>query len=303
MICLSRLKKRFTAEIIVPHCYEKDIRFFRVGSFCLHCDLFRRPARRTPGRGSPPGLDCLLGASQQIPEPQNALPADDLRDATRARDRAPVARRIGLARASIECLRHGGAALYFGAYRASGVTAAAAIDPASDRALTFAGNAGGDDSAGSGVCLRSGRLSGAALSDLAVSFHLDAPPAQETGHPGSRATSYYAHGDHVGAADLTDAKKVDHWYQLAEIDVRTAAKAAVVVALGDSITDGHGATTNGNDRWTDVLAARLQQKKDAAISASRTRVSAAIICSPTASDPTCWRASIAMCWRRRAHAG
>jgi lysophospholipase L1-like esterase len=31
-----------------------------------------------------------------------------------------------------------------------------------------------------------------------------------------------------------------------------------VVALGDSITDGHGATTNGNDRWTDVLAQRLQ---------------------------------------------
>ena len=31
-----------------------------------------------------------------------------------------------------------------------------------------------------------------------------------------------------------------------------------MVALGDSITDGHGATTNGNDRWTDVLAARLQ---------------------------------------------
>jgi lysophospholipase L1-like esterase len=36
------------------------------------------------------------------------------------------------------------------------------------------------------------------------------------------------------------------------------AGAATVVALGDSITDGHGATTNGNDRWTDVLAARLQ---------------------------------------------
>jgi len=30
------------------------------------------------------------------------------------------------------------------------------------------------------------------------------------------------------------------------------------VVLGDSITDGHGAATNGNDRWTDVLAARLQ---------------------------------------------
>jgi lysophospholipase L1-like esterase len=51
---------------------------------------------------------------------------------------------------------------------------------------------------------------------------------------------------------------VDHWYQVAEIDVQAAARAAAVVVLGDSITDGHGATTNGNDRWTDVLAQRMQ---------------------------------------------
>jgi lysophospholipase L1-like esterase len=61
---------------------------------------------------------------------------------------------------------------------------------------------------------------------------------------------------------LGDARHVDHWYQLSEIDVeadpKAASGAASVVVLGDSITDGHGATTNGNDRWTDVLAARLQ---------------------------------------------
>jgi lysophospholipase L1-like esterase len=51
---------------------------------------------------------------------------------------------------------------------------------------------------------------------------------------------------------------VDHWFQVSEIDVQSAPKAATVVALGDSITDGHGATPNGNDRWTDVLAKRLQ---------------------------------------------
>ena len=51
---------------------------------------------------------------------------------------------------------------------------------------------------------------------------------------------------------------MDHWYQVSAIDVLAPAAAASVVALGDSITDGHGATTNGNDRWTDVLAARLQ---------------------------------------------
>jgi len=39
--------------------------------------------------------------------------------------------------------------------------------------------------------------------------------------------------------------------------VLAGTRAAAVVALGDSITDGHAATTNGNDRWTDVLAARL----------------------------------------------
>ena len=62
----------------------------------------------------------------------------------------------------------------------------------------------------------------------------------------------------MSAANLTEAKHVDHWYQISEIDVQGAPGAATVVALGDSITDGHGATTNGNDRWTDVLAQRLQ---------------------------------------------
>ncbi|MBV9436412.1 MAG: SGNH/GDSL hydrolase family protein, partial [Acidobacteria bacterium] len=37
-----------------------------------------------------------------------------------------------------------------------------------------------------------------------------------------------------------------------------ASGARSVVTLGDSITDGHGATTNGNDRWPDVLAERLR---------------------------------------------
>src|SRR5205807_2380275 len=86
----------------------------------------------------------------------------------------------------------------------------------------------------------------------------DAPPAGETGHPGSRATSYYAHGDVVSAPDLATANKVDHWYQVSGIDVRGVGNPAAVVAFGDSITDGHGTTTNGNDRWTDVLAERLQ---------------------------------------------
>jgi lysophospholipase L1-like esterase len=37
--------------------------------------------------------------------------------------------------------------------------------------------------------------------------------------------------------------------------------AAAVAILGDSITDGRGSTTNGNDRWTDVLSQRLRARK------------------------------------------
>jgi lysophospholipase L1-like esterase len=65
----------------------------------------------------------------------------------------------------------------------------------------------------------------------------------------------------VSAANMPDAKTVEHWYQIAGVDVVGAENATAVVTLGDSITDGHGATTNGNDRWPDVLAARMQADK------------------------------------------
>jgi hypothetical protein len=198
------------------------------------------------------------GASQQIPEPQNALPPEDLRDAT-------VRQIFHLSVAGSVLRVHvsnafGTEALHFiSVHIARPVSPATAeIDPATDKALTFAGSGSITVPPGAEYVSDPRAYPVAALSDLAVTFHLDAPPARETGHPGSRATSYYVHGDAVDAARLTDAKHVDHWYQVSEIDVLAAPGGASVVALGDSITDGHGATTNGNDRWTDVLAQRLQ---------------------------------------------
>jgi lysophospholipase L1-like esterase len=51
---------------------------------------------------------------------------------------------------------------------------------------------------------------------------------------------------------------VDHWYFVSGIEVGAPREAGAVVILGDSITDGRGSTTNGNDRWPDILARRLQ---------------------------------------------
>src|SRR6185295_4140295 len=97
-----------------------------------------------------------------------------------------------------------------------------------------------------------------AFGDLVITLHIDVAPTQQTGHPGSRATSYYVHGDAVSALELKDAKTIEHWYFISGVDVVAGPDAAAVVVLGDSITDGNGSTTNANNRWPDVLARRLQ---------------------------------------------
>ena len=133
----------------------------------------------------------------------------------------------------------------------------ARIDSATDTAVLFGGKPDVWIPAGAEYLSDPVALAVPAFADLAVSFHyLDAPAAQ-TGHSGSRAKSFEVAGNAAGASDLPGAKVVEHWYQLAGVDVPSQAGTAALVALGDSITDGHASTTDGNDRWTDFLAHRL----------------------------------------------
>ena len=133
-----------------------------------------------------------------------------------------------------------------------------AIRPGTGRALTFGGRR--SVTVAPGALAESDALAFAlpALADVTVSLHLKGAPAQITIHPGSRTTSYFASGDVASAVDLPDAARIDHWYFLNGIDVERDDRAATVAILGDSITDGRGSTTNGNDRWPDQLARRLQ---------------------------------------------
>lgn len=201
-------------------------------------------------------------AAQQVPEPRNTLPMEDLRDATLRQivhlSLGGDTLRIHLSNA------FGTAPLHLTAVHIAHPRSAAdsAIDPATDKAVTFADKSDVTIPAGTEYWSDPVSFSAPALSDLAVSIHYDSPPQGETGHPGSRSTSYYVHGNAVAMPALPNAQKVEHWYQLSEVDV--AANAEAVVTLGDSITDGHGTTTNGNDRWTDILARRLQASPDTA---------------------------------------
>lgn len=198
------------------------------------------------------------GASQQIPEPRNALPAADLTDAT---IRQIVHLSLGGYKLRVRLSNaFGTTPLHLAAVHiAKPVSPASSrIVPGSDRALTFNGAPDVTLPAGAEYISDATDFPAAPLSDLAITFYEEQPPAQETSHPGSRATTYYTHGNLVNAEDLPGAKTIEHWYTIAGVEVTAAAPAFAIAVLGDSITDGHGATTNGNDRWPDVLAQRLQ---------------------------------------------
>jgi lysophospholipase L1-like esterase len=200
-------------------------------------------------------------ASQQVPETQNLLDIEAMRDATL---RQIVHLSVGGDRLRVRMSNaFGTAPLHLTAVHvARPVSAASAeIDAASDTALTFNGAPDVTIPAGAEYLSDAVAFPMAALSNLAISIHFGQPPLGETGHQGSRNTSKLVHGDLVSAASLPDATTVEHWYQVSGVDVVGPEKAAAVVTLGDSITDGHGATTNGNDRWPDVLAARMQADK------------------------------------------
>jgi lysophospholipase L1-like esterase len=216
------------------------------------------------------GLLILLGAaaqaqpvhwvaswspSQQIAEPENSLPPEVMRGATL---RQVVRLTIGGAGFRLKLSNaFGTEPLHLYAVHVARPTGPGEIDPVTDRALTFSGRTDVIIPAGASYLSDPVSLPVAAFSDIAITIRYGEPPAIQTSHPGSRATSYVAAGDHVSEARLPDARLVDHWYQIAGIEVMAAPRATAVVVLGDSITDGRGSTTNGNDRWTDVLARGL----------------------------------------------
>lgn len=86
-------------------------------------------------------------------------------------------------------------------------------------------------------------------------------PVNATSHRGSRTTSYIADGESRPGKPFRTVERVDHWYNIAKIDVQSSA--AAIAVLGNSITDGRGSTTNAQNRWTDFLAESLNGKGSA----------------------------------------
>ncbi|KAF2270913.1 SGNH hydrolase [Lojkania enalia] len=78
-----------------------------------------------------------------------------------------------------------------------------------------------------------------------------------TGHPGSRTTSWFTQGNKVNATSFSGTASV-HWYFVSGVQVYVPTDTRALMILGDSITDGRGSEDNKNNRWPDLLLAKLQ---------------------------------------------
>ncbi|KAI0830840.1 extracellular GDSL-like lipase/acylhydrolase [Trametes gibbosa] len=88
-----------------------------------------------------------------------------------------------------------------------------------------------------------------------------------TSHPGSRTTSWFTFGNQVTAANLTGPalQNVAHWFFISTLDAWVPRSERTVAFVGDSITDGRGSDTDKNNRWPDLLFARVHASPDPAL--------------------------------------
>jgi len=95
--------------------------------------------------------------------------------------------------------------------------------------------------------------------EIAVSVYVAQSGTLDTVHETGLESGFISQpGNFVTAPDLPTAQKLQARFVLSEVDVTAAPRAGVLVAFGDSITDGAGSSLDANHRWPDFLWERLR---------------------------------------------
>lgn len=152
--------------------------------------------------------------------------------------------------------------LTLGAARVALIAADGAIVAGSERTVTFAGAASATVPPGAPMLSDAVALPTKALARLRISLYLPGDTGPCTCHANGNQAPGVASGDATGAApaDIAPPPSADYRAFLSGVDVEAAQPARVIVAFGDSITDGARSTQGKNARWPDRLAERLVAK-------------------------------------------
>jgi lysophospholipase L1-like esterase len=154
---------------------------------------------------------------------------------------------------------YGAAPLVIGSASVGIKSGAASVFADSLHALTFGGHAGVTVPQQGIVMSDAFDLQVPDMTDLSISVYLPSGAGPSATFPASLKPTYvYAGGDATMLPTFTPSSTDNgSGYFLSSVEVLSAKGAGVVAAVGDSITQGVGATVE-NDRWSDRLAARLQ---------------------------------------------
>lgn len=156
--------------------------------------------------------------------------------------------------------------LHIGAARIALTGQGSSIASETDRGLTFAGQTSVTIPPGAPMLSDPIEWHVPDFAQLSVSVYLPQPTSPSTFHWEGLQTAYVAAGDATAAAELDVQSELPARVFLSGIQVE-AADAGVVVALGDSITDGAASTPGRDHRWPDFLARRLAADNLAVVNA------------------------------------
>ncbi|MEU4805292.1 SGNH/GDSL hydrolase family protein [Actinosynnema sp. NPDC023587] len=140
----------------------------------------------------------------------------------------------------------------------------AAVRPGSVRHLTFGGHRSTTVRTGGDLVSDVAFLPVEPLQRLTVTLYFAGRTGPATGHLFAAATSYRATGDHrADSSAAAFGEESGSWFYLSGVEtVDRTPRRDVVVAFGDSITDGAGGTADADNRYPDELAERLRGKKN-----------------------------------------
>jgi lysophospholipase L1-like esterase len=136
-----------------------------------------------------------------------------------------------------------------------------AIQEGSDCQVLFKGAASVTIAPGASVASDPVPLAVKALAQLAVSLYLPLGASLPTVHGNGAQTAYLVAEKDVSGFNVLPAAQIDDSrYFLTDIDIAAPIGTNTLVVVGDSVADGIRSTQDGNARWPDFLANRLQGK-------------------------------------------
>ncbi|AFQ52198.1 GDSL-type esterase/lipase family protein [Burkholderia cepacia] len=127
------------------------------------------------------------------------------------------------------------------------------IDPSTDKPLTFSGRDAVTIPAGADVYSDEIPYQTERLSDISVSMYMKSATIR-TGRRFSTTTTYLGSGDLTSSATIPNSAKLTSLYYMSQVIVSREKKLNVVVAFGDSITEGGGSTADAYNSWPDQLS-------------------------------------------------